>query len=159
MAHLAGLVDDVHRIVEEVVEHAGRHCYAASNGRQQGYLGAQECMQAPSAPNLYAHLALAVSYRETKDRTLYARKHGVKQMSPRMHDSGISGHYPCAQVHQDTGRCQVDQPCHLNICCSLLHQHLSVSVEASWQPNPVLAVTHATARIAAWRRPAVDALA
>ena len=139
MDHLAGLVDDVHRVVKEVIEHAGRHGYAAGNGGQQSDLGAQKRLQAPSAPNLHAHLALAVfEHRDTKERTLTCENAWLPQMSPRMHNSGGSGHYPCAQVHQDTGRCQVDQPCHLNICCSLLHQHLGISLQASWQQNPSL---------------------
>ena len=60
VAHLAGLIDDVHRVVKEVIKHAGRHGYAAGDGGQQGHLEAQKRMQVPSAPNLYAHLALAV---------------------------------------------------------------------------------------------------
>ncbi len=55
--YLVGLIDDVHRVVEEVVEDAGPHCYAAGNSREQCDLGAQQGLQTSPACNLQSTTA------------------------------------------------------------------------------------------------------
>ena len=49
---LAGLIDDVYGVVEEVIEHAGGHCNATGDGRQQRDFDTKQSLDVLPAANL-----------------------------------------------------------------------------------------------------------